>query len=129
MEKISVENFKGWKGKKEWKIPAQGLHCITGPNGVGKSAFFEAIVFALGGDRAELRIQQWKQIICRFGQPLPNHTQVTLTFRPDGAVLIAHVTRDKGARTFRLNGKVTSLQGVHQFIASRWGLHIKLSFW
>ena len=47
---LTLENFLGVKGKKTYDLSKDGLICITGPTGIGKSTVVNGILFNFYGE-------------------------------------------------------------------------------
>src|SRR3954453_21729116 len=55
---ISLEGFLSYKEKQVINFEGSSLWMLWGPNGVGKSAIFDAITFALYGSHRGSRIKE-----------------------------------------------------------------------
>lgn len=115
LEKITIENFKSYKGKHVIG-PFYRFTCIVGPNGCGKSNIMDAISFALGINTQHLRSENVSS--------LANHesggttVRVALTFKDTSNYDIAREIRGSKT-TYLINGMAVSYEDYRRFLESK----------
>jgi DNA repair exonuclease SbcCD ATPase subunit len=77
---IQISNFRTYGPEFEIRIPARaGLTILCGMNGLGKTAFFDAVEWALTGQVQRLGEKVKANVIARHGSP-PNSQRVRLSW-------------------------------------------------
>jgi chromosome segregation protein len=129
LRRIDLRGFKSFAGHSSLEF-GPGVNVIVGPNGSGKSNLAEAIVWALGEQRAtRLRAGGMTDVVFSGGegrQPA-GFAEVRLLFGDDDAApsgspaeveVSRRVTR-AGEATYRLRGEACRLLDVHEALAGR----------
>lgn len=105
LKSISVQNFRAYRTKKEFKF-GSAVTVLYGPNGFGKTSFFDAIDFAVTGSVG--RLQKAGGGLSRVAKHLDcddDTTEVSLTLVRDGAEYV--ITRTLADyNNAKVNGKV-----------------------
>lgn len=84
LKSLSIQNFRAYRKKKEFEL-GSAVTVLYGPNGFGKTSFFDAIDFAVTGGIGRLKkassslAQLAKHLDCE-----DDTTEVALTFLRDG---------------------------------------------
>ncbi len=106
--------------RQTWDCSSRpGLACLLGPNGCGKSAFVEAIVFAYGASTTQLRARSLSELVHRGAetetqQPAPPNCYVELALYDKikstvtGAVHDACLETGQGARVTLFRRGITA---------------------
>eukprot|EP01065_Artemidia_motanka_P050981 TRINITY_DN884_c4_g1_i1.p1 TRINITY_DN884_c4_g1~~TRINITY_DN884_c4_g1_i1.p1 ORF type:complete len:1317 (+),score=516.71 TRINITY_DN884_c4_g1_i1:66-3953(+) len=109
IDRLIVENFKSYKGKHVIG-PFSDFSCIVGPNGSGKSNAMDAVCFALGVDKKEMRVKSAAGIVFEVrGETPPAKASAELLFKSkDGKQeksFKAVVTRSSGEIKYSVSDK------------------------
>lgn len=123
LKRVCINSFKSISYAEIELSPH--LNCITGPNGVGKSNFLDAILFALTVPLKQLRVECLKDLISKSGSNFKRYsksTSVTLTFcqrkGTDQHVLTAKViVNDQNEHVFyQIDNKNKKKQEVRRWL-------------
>jgi len=129
LRRIEVRGFKSFAGATALEL-GPGVNVIVGPNGSGKSNLAEAIVWAMGEQRASrLRASGMGEVVFSggAGRPAAGLAEVRITLADDHGVpgdapaeteVHRRVTR-AGDATYRLDGTSCRLLDVHEALARR----------
>jgi len=63
IERIVLENFKSYYGKKEIGPLHKCFSAVVGPNGSGKSNLIESLLFVFGKRAKRMRLNNLKELI------------------------------------------------------------------
>ncbi|MFQ5424824.1 MAG: chromosome segregation protein SMC, partial [Phycisphaerae bacterium] len=124
LKKLTATGFKSFADKMELAI-GEGVTCIVGPNGCGKSNVVDAVKWVLGEQSAKsLRGQQMRDVIFNgSGTRKPaGMAQIDLTFdNRDGAlptdeteVVVSRRLYRSGESAYLLNGQSCRLRDVRE---------------
>jgi structural maintenance of chromosome 4 len=81
IEKIILENFKSYYGKKEIGPLHKCFSAVVGPNGSGKSNLIESLLFVFGKRAKRMRLNKLSELIHNSAEhPNVNHAIVTVFF-------------------------------------------------
>ncbi len=129
LRQIALRGFKSFAQATSLEL-GPGLNVIVGPNGSGKSNLAEAIVWAMGEQRAaKLRASGMSEVVFSGGahRPPAGLAEVRLTLvdeepadigRPSEVEVVRRITRT-GDAGYRLNGANCRLLDVHEALALR----------
>lgn len=111
LKSISIQNFRAYRTKKEFAL-GSSVTVLYGPNGFGKTSFFDAIDFAVTGGVG--RLAKASGGLARAAKHLDSDgesTVVTLTLERDGKqhVITRNLAEHNNAQ---VDGKVTSRKDV-----------------
>jgi len=84
LDGLTLSGFKSFADRAELSLP-DGISCVVGPNGCGKSNIVDAITWVLGEQRARfLRGQKMEDVIFAGarGRKPAGHAEVALRFSP-----------------------------------------------
>lgn len=111
LKSISIENFRAYRKKKEFAL-GSAITVLYGPNGFGKTSFFDAIDFVVTGGVG--RLSKASGGLLKAAKHLDSGiepTKVCLSFEREGSEHI--ITRDLTDQNNALvDGKVTSRKDV-----------------
>lgn len=111
LKSIAIENFRAYRTKKVFEL-GSAVTILYGPNGFGKTSFFDALDFAVTGGVG--RLAKAPGGLARVAKHLDSQsdpTEVTLTFEREGETRV--VTRNLADHNNALvDGKVTSRKEV-----------------
>lgn len=111
LKSISIQNFRAYRTKKEFAL-GSAVTVLYGPNGFGKTSFFDAIDFAVTGGVG--RLAKASGGLAKVAKHLDSDaesTVVTLTLERDGDQHV--ITRDLAEHNnAQVNGKTTSRKDV-----------------
>ncbi|MDM0091650.1 MULTISPECIES: AAA family ATPase [unclassified Variovorax] len=107
LKSIAIENFRAYRTKREFEL-GSAVTVLYGPNGFGKTSFFDALDFAATGGIGRLALGAGATPLLKAARHLDSvdgdKTSVTLTFLKDGEP--QSMTRDlSDAAKATLNGK------------------------
>lgn len=107
LKSIAIENFRAYRTKREFEL-GSAVTVLYGPNGFGKTSFFDALDFAATGGIGRLALGAGATPLLKAARHLDSvdgdKTSVTLTFLKDGEP--QSMTRDlSDATKATLNGK------------------------
>jgi exonuclease SbcC len=91
LESVTIENFRAYRAPRTFEIGSE-ITVLFGPNGFGKTSFFDAIDFGITGS------------IGRFKFSGPDH------FREVAAHLDSNAEDARVALTYRSNGKTHTIE-------------------
>lgn len=124
LKRVKIHSFKSFQFSEIELCPH--LNCITGKNGVGKSNFMDAILFALTVPIKRLRVDSIDDLISKSGSSYKRHAKfasVTLVFgklnQEDDHFLTAKVIVEDhiGASVmYKIDGKVKKKADVRRWI-------------
>lgn len=128
LRQIDLRGFKSFAHSTTLEL-GPGLNVVVGPNGSGKSNLAEAIVWAMGEQRASrLRASGMGEVVYSGGaqRPPAGLAEVSLTFtdgepevgRPSELQVTRRVTR-AGDAGYRINGSSCRLLDIHESLAQR----------
>lgn len=107
LKSISIENFRAYRKKKEFEL-GSAITVLYGPNGFGKTSFFDAVDFVVTGgvgrlDKASGGLSKVAKHLDSQDEP----TQITLKFESSGRehVIVRNLSAPNDAT---LDGKVAS---------------------
>lgn len=111
LKSISIQNFRAYRTKKEFTL-GSSVTVLYGPNGFGKTSFFDAIDFAVTGGVG--RLAKASGGLAKAAKHLDSEeepTEVTLSLERDGVQHI--ITRNLAEHNNALvDGKITSRKDV-----------------
>ena len=73
IERVCLENFKSYFGRKEIGPPHKCFTAVVGPNGSGKSNLIECLLFVFGKRAKRMRLNKLSELIHNSAQ----HKEVT----------------------------------------------------
>jgi chromosome segregation protein len=125
LRRVKIKGFKSFAGDVTLDL-GPGLNVIVGPNGSGKSNFAEAIVWALGEQRAgKLRAPGMADILYQGGatRPAAGMAEVALQFDGGGdgpaEVEVGRRLSRAGDSDYRVNGASCRLLDLQEALAAR----------
>ena len=125
LRRVKIRGFKSFAGDVTLDL-GPGLNVIVGPNGSGKSNFAEAIVWALGEQRAgRLRAPGMADILYQGGvtRPPAGLAEVALQFDGDGVgpaeVEVGRRLNRTGDSDYHLNGSTCRLLDLQEALSAR----------
>jgi structural maintenance of chromosome 4 len=81
IEKIILENFKSYYGRKEIGPLHKCFSSVVGPNGSGKSNLIESLLFVFGKRAKRMRLNKLSELIHNSADhPEVTHATVTVFF-------------------------------------------------
>lgn len=111
LKSISIQNFRAYRTKKQFEL-GTAVTVLYGPNGFGKTSFFDAIDFAVTGGVG--RLKKATGGISQVGKHLDSGdepTEVSLTLVREGKEHV--ITRNLAdLNNAKVNGKVTQRKDV-----------------
>ena len=111
LKSISIQNFRAYRAKKEFVL-GSAITVLYGPNGFGKTSFFDAIDFAVTGGVG--RLAKASGGLAKAAKHLDSadeSTVVTLTLEREGKQHV--ITRDLAEyNNAQVNGTITSRKDV-----------------
>ncbi|OEZ54224.1 AAA family ATPase [Duganella sp. HH105] len=115
LKSIAIENFRAYRTKKVFEL-GSAVTILYGPNGFGKTSFFDAIDFAVTGGVG--RLAKAPGGLTRVAKHLDSQgdpTEVTLTIEREGETHV--ITRNLADHNNALvDGKVTSRKEVFSLL-------------
>lgn len=120
LSKLTVQGFKSFRNKTELDI-GQGITCIAGSNGSGKSNLVDAFSFVLGRSSAKfMRADRMDEVIFKSDKGQASFAKVELEFGNKDRVIkldsdivtIFRQVNPDGQSTYRLNGKIDTRQRI-----------------
>jgi len=111
LKSISIQNFRAYRTKKVFEL-GSAVTVLYGPNGFGKTSFFDAIDFAVtGGVRRLAKAPGGLARVAKHLDSQGDPTEVSLTLEREGKTY--EITRNLADHTSALvDGKVTSRKEV-----------------
>ncbi|MCA1416022.1 SMC family ATPase [Bradyrhizobium sp. NBAIM20] len=85
LESITIENFRAYRAPMTFEIGSE-ITVLYGPNGFGKTSFFDAIDFGITGSIGRLKIadtDHFREVAAHLDSK-PEDARVALTYRSDG---------------------------------------------
>lgn len=111
LKSISIQNFRAYRTKKVFEL-GSAVTILYGPNGFGKTSFFDALDFAVTGGVG--RLAKAHDGLVRVAKHLDSQsdsTEVTLTIEREGETYV--ITRNLADPNYALvNGKATPRKEV-----------------
>ncbi|WP_424629604.1 AAA family ATPase [Bradyrhizobium sp. SYSU BS000235] len=85
LESVTIENFRAYRAPTTFEIGSE-ITVLFGPNGFGKTSFFDAIDFGITGSIGRLRIADKNRFskVAAHLDSKPEDARVALTYRSDG---------------------------------------------
>ncbi|HIE41283.1 MAG TPA: hypothetical protein EYP80_01320 [Candidatus Aenigmarchaeota archaeon] len=120
LKKIVIQGFKSFKNKTAILI-GDGITCITGANGSGKSNILDAFSFVLGKNSAKaLRADKMEDLIFKSEKGGSESAKAELEIDNSGGeikidsktIVISRKVNQQGQSTYRLNGKIETRQRI-----------------
>lgn len=120
LSKIGLKGFKSFKNKTTLLI-GEGVTCIAGTNGSGKSNVLDAFSFVLGKNSAKaLRADKMEDLIFKSDSGHAESAKVELEIENKNRELkidldiisIERKVNSQGQSTYRLNGKIETRQRI-----------------
>jgi len=120
LNRITIQGFKSFKNKTTILI-GDGITCITGANGSGKSNILDAFSFVLGKNSAKaLRADKMEDLIFKSEKGQIESAKVELEIdNSDGeikinekTIVISRKVNQQGQSIYRLNGKIETRQRI-----------------
>jgi exonuclease SbcC len=112
LETLTIENFRAYRRPQTFQIGKE-ITILYGPNGFGKTSFFDAIDFGVTGMIGRLRISSddhFKKVAAHLDSN-PEDARVTLTYRaPSGTHTIVRTVAE--ARHAKLDGEKQDRKSV-----------------
>jgi chromosome segregation protein len=125
LRRVKIKGFKSFAGDITLDL-GPGLNVIVGPNGSGKSNFAEAIVWALGEQRAgKLRAPGMADILYQGGatRPAAGLAEVLLQFDGDNdgpaEIEVGRKLTRAGDADYRVNGTSCRLLDLQEALSAR----------
>ena len=117
LRELNIEDFKSFR-TLDAKLK-DGLTAIVGPNGCGKSNFFDAIIFALGNtSQKKLRYANIEELINKASDTKVAKVSITLEDeKKNETYKISREVSEKGS-VFRLNGSRTTLESIISMLSN-----------
>ena len=85
LESVTIENFRAYRAPMKFEIGSE-ITVLFGPNGFGKTSFFDAIDFGITGSIGRLKITDtghFREVAAHLDSK-PEDARVALTYRSDG---------------------------------------------
>lgn len=85
LESVTIENFRAYRAPTTFEIGSE-ITVLFGPNGFGKTSFFDAIDFGITGSIGRLKIADKNRFskVAAHLDSKPEDARVALTYRSDG---------------------------------------------
>ncbi|MDD4983447.1 MAG: AAA family ATPase [Candidatus ainarchaeum sp.] len=117
LRELNIEDFKSFR-TLDAKLK-DGLTAVVGPNGCGKSNFFDAIIFALGNtSQKKLRYANIEELINKASDTKVAKVSITLEDeKKNETYKISREVSEKGS-VFRLNGSRTTLESIVSMLSN-----------
>lgn len=117
IEKITVEDFKSYKGAHKIGPFGKGFNTIVGPNGSGKSNVIDCILFVLGFKAKKLRHSRAEDLI-HSGEPRPSKATVEIELKDESgkSVSVARSVTNKGKSTYSINGETAQQERIFELM-------------
>lgn len=111
LKSISIQNFRAYRSKKDFVL-GSALTILYGPNGFGKTSFFDAVDFAVTGSVRRLsRASEGFDKAAKHLDSAEEPTFVSITVERDGKPHV--ITRDLAdPNNAQIDGKATSRKDV-----------------
>lgn len=85
LESVTIENFRAYRASMTFEIGSE-ITVLFGPNGFGKTSFFDAIDFGITGSIGRLKTtdtEHFREVAAHLDSK-PEDARVALTYRSDG---------------------------------------------
>lgn len=85
LESVTIENFRAYRAPMTFEIGSE-ITVLFGPNGFGKTSFFDAIDFGVTGSIGRLKVtdkNRFNEVAAHLDSK-PEEARVALTYRSDG---------------------------------------------
>ncbi|KAH0575730.1 SMC4-like protein [Spironucleus salmonicida] len=116
IEELVLHNFKSWYGEHLIALNTQGLACIVGANGSGKSNIIDALLFVFGWRAKQLRQDKLVDLIHQSQYKVP-FAKVQVNFSNNGQYFsIGRVIQATGSQHYEVNGIKSTLSNVTQIL-------------
>ena len=120
LTKLTLQSFKSFKNKTTLLI-GDGITCIAGSNGSGKSNILDSFLFVLGRNSAKaLRADRMEDLIYKSERGPAENAKIILELDnkdrtiklEEDIVTIERKVNQQGQSTFRLNNKIETRQRI-----------------
>jgi len=133
IQKLILENFKSYSGKKEISPFHHNFSAVVGPNGSGKSNVIESLLFVFGKRAKELRHKTVSELIhnSKTKDPL-DYCKVTVCFQdiidkpngeydvvPNSAIEVSRTGKRDNTTTYSLDGKKVPFTQVEKMLQTK----------
>ena len=137
IDKIILENFKSYAGKKIIGPLHFRFNSVVGPNGSGKSNLMESLLFVFGKRAKKMRLKKLNELI--HNSSLENkykYTKVSIYFREikeigddfsyveNGDFVISRIVYSNSSSQYTLNGHESSFDEVNNVLNKK-GIDLK----
>ena len=120
LRRVEIHGFKSFGRKTILEFP-EGVSCIIGPNGTGKSNVIDAICFAMGYPSRNLRASRAQELI-HSGIGSVNEAKVAITLSDGENALEVKRRCDRGGRSvYKINSIISNLDNLHETL-SKYGV-------
>jgi len=113
LRRVEIQGFKSFGRKTLLEFP-EGVSCIIGPNGTGKSNVIDAICFALGYPSRNLRASRAQELI-HSGVGGVNEAKVSIMLSDgDSSIEVKRRCDRAGRSVYKINSIVSNLDNMHE---------------
>ena len=122
---LKLKGFKSFADETEIRF-SEGINCIVGPNGCGKSNIVDALKWVVGDTSPKgMRASNLKDVIFKGseGRRASKSAEVTITLLKDDLFSLSEIeitrkVKANGDSEFLINGKKVRLKDIQEFFAS-----------
>ena len=135
IERVQLENFKSYYGKKEIGPLHKCFTAVVGPNGSGKSNLIECLLFVFGKRAKRMRLNKLSELIHNSAQHKDvSHATVRVFFQdilddenepdhyevvPGTQFEISRTVNRQSTSTYRINGNEASFKDVCEILGKK----------
>ena len=135
IERVCLENFKSYFGRKEIGPLHKCFTAVVGPNGSGKSNLIECLLFVFGKRAKRMRLNKLSELIHNSAQHKDcTHATVRVYFQdiyddedepdfyevvPGTKFEISRTVNRQSQSTYRINGQEASFKDVCELLSSK----------
>ena len=135
IERVSLENFKSYYGRKDIGPLHKCFTAVVGPNGSGKSNLIECLLFVFGKRAKRMRLNKLSELIHNSAQHKDvTHATVRVYFQdilddedepdhyevvPGSKFEISRTVNRQSTSTYRINGNEASFKDVCDLLSSK----------
>ena len=140
IEKIILENFKSYAGKKIIGPLHFRFNSVVGPNGSGKSNLMESLLFVFGKRAKKMRLSKLSELIHNSSKMNKcNSAKVSIYFReikennnendeysyiPNGDFVISREVYKNNSSKYYLNNSESTFDKIHEILSKK-GIDLK----
>lgn len=135
IERVTLENFKSYYGRKEIGPLHKCFTAVVGPNGSGKSNLIECLLFVFGKRAKRMRLNKLSELIHNSAQHKDvTHATVRVYFQdilddedeadyyevvPGSKFEISRTVNRSSVSTYRINGNEASFKDVCDLLSEK----------